>query len=993
MRVLQEDSSLPARRACKSLRLITFLFCLLLLTAGPLAAASLGAAAPEDLSISFWGTRSGLPETAVQALALEPSGGLWVGTAGGPCLFDGTLCRPLQNPELSSFPVSNLTTLLRARDASLWAGTEGGGLLHISKQHVTVFDARRGLTDGYVRALFQDSRGKLWVGTEDGLYQLTGTRFERVPVKDSRGPQDVHAIVEDADHQLIVGGETLRRVSDDGTLVSLSTEPSAPHRVRSLVLTSDNHLLIGTVSGAFEEDADRFRKLPLPAADVQALYSAQDGTLWAGTVADGLWRIVHGRASRVSLGSAQFARSIESIVADQSDRLWVGTETGLIRLEHTDVRLVPSSAASVDRETLSLTRDGNVVLVNNHVYRIQNDRLIPLPLGIPASVPILNVLYSRDGAVWAGTAGKGVYRVDAQKHVTWFSTTSRYKITGDFARGLMEDEEGSVWVATGFGLSKISQHAIEQFTQSNGLPNRQVRSLFLGDNGCVWIGTDGGPAEYCHGQFVHNQATADLAGEEIWAITEDRKGDIWFGTHSHGLYGVHGSSLRHIGIAQGLLSNFIFGLTVADDGVLWMSSPEIISSVTLDAQTTDPSSRDPVFASYQPLPRGAEELRFSGGRFPNALVDAHNVVWFASNRGAVEVSKASGLLRRDRDTPVPIIDSLLANDSYAKLGRFPVLSAYTTRLTFAVRTLYLGSDADVLLAYRLAGVMDHWTVVGADHQIQFQTLRAGKYKLELRAYSRSNPRLWRATHLDFVIQRVWYRSWWFYGAIAAVLVLFWWTFHVLHVRSLRREFRLVLEERARLAREMHDTLIQGCNGVAMLLEAEASTRTDAADDFLDRARDQLRITVADAREAVWQLRQTDKDPDMLRRALDGIASEASHAYGIPVKVEHSRKLPKLSASTVHELLMILREAVVNAGMHGHPRFINLSAEQRGDRLFFNVADDGVGFNVTAVQTSPGDHYGLIGMRERAEALGAELQVTSEAGRGTTVNLSMHVIDR
>ena len=176
----------------------------------------------ESFSIDSWGTRNGLPEMAVQALAIEPAGGLFVGTAGGLCLFDGSYCKPLQNLEMSKFPTSNLTTLLREPDQSLWAGTEGGGLLHITSDHVEVFDQRNGLSDPYIRAIFEDSRGRLWVGTDDGLFRRSGSVFQRVILPKSGGRQDVYALAEDSQHRLIVGGSELMYLdeSDNSSLPS-----------------------------------------------------------------------------------------------------------------------------------------------------------------------------------------------------------------------------------------------------------------------------------------------------------------------------------------------------------------------------------------------------------------------------------------------------------------------------------------------------------------------------------------------------------------------------------------------------------------------------------------------------------------------------------------------------------------------------------------------------------------------------------------------------
>ena len=945
----------------------------------------------ESFSIDSWGTKNGLPEMAVQALAVEPGGGLFVGTAGGLCLFDGSYCKPLQNREMSKFPASNLTALLREPDQSLWAGTGGGGLLHITSDHVEIFDQQNGLGDLYVRAIFRDSMGNLWVGTDDGLFRRSGSAFQRVILPKNGGRQDVYALTEDSRHRLIVGGSELIYIDESDNSFLHSTAEPLPFPIRSLLFTREGRLILGTLGGVFETLGEKFSQLPFPHGDVERLCQSADGAIWAGTVSNGLWRLKGGNALQIHIGNDDHGHSILAMSADASGRLWVGTEVGLSRIESTNVHLVQSPAAAVDQETFAISPKGNVLLVNNQVYRLDTGEPQPIHYQLPGSPKILlNALYASDRSVWLGTSGNGVYRLDNDGHTTQYSTYSRLKITGDFPRGIVEGVNGDIWVATAFGLNRIGRNRLEQFGLLNGLPNRNVRALLRDRHGCMWVGTNGGPTVFCGEHFIENRATKTLGGEEISAITEDSSGTMWIGTRNHGIYAYREPYLRHFSTSDGLLSNFICGLAADKNGTLWISSPEVISSIPVDQPLGEPRNTHLVLARRYPLPRGAEDLRFTTGRFPNALVDARGIVWFASTRGPVYVDRSLPSLNRASDGPVPVITSVLADDAY--IQRIPPIRipSGSKLLTFTFGSIYLGPEQDVLLAYRLEGADDKWTVSTGTHQVEYRGLPPRSYTFELRAYSRAQPDTWKSARVSFILPAIWYRSRWFYIMVLPFLAAVYLFVYMLHLQRIKGRFRLILEERTRLAREMHDTLIQGCNGVAMLLEAEASSRGRLESKYLNIAREQLQATVADARKAVWNLRQTEMDPALIIASLKNISVQASESFGIPVSVIHPARLPRVPADAVHEVLMIVREAVTNAGSHGHPRAIDIIAQYVENHLELRVSDDGIGFDVEAASTLSDDHYGILGMHERAEMIGANLEITSGEGTGTCILISLNV---
>jgi hypothetical protein len=302
---------------------------------------------------------------------------------------------------------------------------------------------------------------------------------------------------------------------------------------------------------------------------------------------------------------------------------------------------------------------------------------------------------------------------------------------------------------------------------------------------------------------------------------------------------------------------------------------------------------------------------------------------------------------------------------------------------------YLSSEQEMLLMYRLKGVDNGWTISMNPQQAEYSNLPAGSYWFELRACDRVHPERWKTTAYLITVPVIWYRSLWFSVTLAVFLLAVVLIAYLLHLRRLHYGFRLILEERSRVAREMHDTLIQGCNGVAMLLEAEASSRGEVGQNsFLNIARTQIRDTIFQARNALWNLRQSHADSGYLHATLRDIAAHATATYSIPVDVCCPSKHYQLPASSAHEIIMIVREAVINAGTHGSPQKIVITARILSRRFSIEVADDGIGFDVAATSTTATDHYGIRGMRERAASIGAQLEIKSIPGSGTIVRVSL-----
>ena len=192
---------------------------------------------------------------------------------------------------------------------------------------------------------------------------------------------------------------------------------------------------------------------------------------------------------------------------------------------------------------------------------------------------------------------------------------------------------------------------------------------------------------------------------------------------------------------------------------------------------------------------------------------------------------------------------------------------------------------------------------------------------------------------------------------------------------------------------MHDTLIQGCVGVSTLLEAASHAHDvspSLSHELLDRARNEVRNAVDEARLAVWNLRHGSADGVDLHRSVCTLADRLGQESGKKITVEMAGSSSLLGAETEGSLLLLVREALQNAVRHAAPNQVSVVLRFERRCLQVDIEDDGRGFDSTAEPSGDGRHYGLIGMRERAEKLGGTLAISSAPGKGTLVRLRVPV---
>jgi ligand-binding sensor domain-containing protein/signal transduction histidine kinase len=944
-----------------------------------------------------WRSVDGLPEDFAQSLAQTPDGYLWIGTSGGLVRFDGTTFLVFNRENTPAFQDDSVYSLLVAKDGTLWAGTEGGGLVRYQRGAFRGFGAADGLTNGFVRVIFEDKAQRLWVGTDAGLFRMQNEKLSRVDGRDSIPSINVHTICEDRAGRLLVGGWGLLILNGQAATYYSSIESQADNSIRTIRQTADGALWIGTISGLRKLDRN-IRDNPfatpriLSNINISVLLESRGGQLWIGSYGQGLMRFQAGQIVKFSAPAVLPHNNVLALFEDGEDDIWVGTQGGLLRLSPS----VASTITAADGTPQSINTiyqdprgDLFVAALNGQLFRVVRQTLVPV--GLPAVVsrmPVRNVFRDSHGALWLGTDGQGIARISDAGVVRY---TMKQGLVSDFTRAFCEDRDGSLWIGSDGGLSRFHQGTFQNFKTENGLAYNSIRALLLDRAGSLWVATDGGLSRFRAGAFVADPLLERFRGQKVWALHEDAEGKLWVGTPGAGLFLLGGGALAQFTTKAGLPSNKIHFIAEDARGNLWMSGPSGIVAVSrreLEAHARQASGQ--LAVRVYSTAEGLSTNQMNGGVQPAGALLPSGELWFPSTKGAVRIA-ADGSDRRS--APPLLIEQVLADDQAVPFEGGLSLAPGRGNLEVHYTAIRLRSPDRIRFKYRMENFNQDWIDAGQRRVAYYTNIPAGNYRFQVVAYETDDPRNAAEQTLNIEWRPHFYETIWFLALFALAALVAIWGWYRLHLRNLRQRFAAVLEERNRLAREMHDTLIQGCVGVSALLEAASSAQAvspSISNELLDRARNEVRATVDEARLAVWNLRQGSGEG--LVAALSQLTRRLSLETGIPVKFESSGAPLALGAESERSLLMIIREALQNALRHAAPQRLSvvLSFDRHG--LQVEIGDDGCGFDPALTHSlngsSAGRHYGLIGMRERSEKLGGKFQITSSPGRGTQVRLSI-----
>ena len=971
-----------------------------------------------------WGSEKGFSGGSVTSIAQTADGYLWIGSEKGLIRFDGLNFRLFQQASPSSLPIGPISQLVADAQGNLWILLQNTKILryHDGKFELGRGEAEFGITavgrrrDGTVLfsslalgsltyragkfeilnpslelanpaaastettdnlssrlswatsvtphrlaepnsaviSIAETADGKLWLGTRDkGLFYVSEGRVFAVGNGATNGK--INCILPLGNQELWIGTDKgLARVREV-EVTSAGIPASLRHvQVLSMVRDRDSSIWVGTAGGLVRVHADGSVQAenPRTASAATALFEDREGNLWMGS-ARGVERLRDSPFVTYSSGSLQ-SESSGPVYVDEDERTWFAPfEGGLHWLKGETSGSVTNDGLGSD-VVYSIAGDKKELWIGRQQGGLTHLRFGAVPVETKtftvadglAQNSVYAVHRNPDGTVWAGTLSGGVseYR---NGHFTTYTVANG--LASNTVSAITESADGTMWFATPNGVSALSKGQWQVFRTGDGLPSDNVTCLLVDSSGTLWIGTIAGlaflPAGAGHVQTA-SEAPAFLS-EPILGITEDRKGWLWISTSSH---------------------------------VVRVLRDKLVSNTVSEMDVRNYGLEDGLL--------GTEGVK----RYQSVFTDPLGKIWFSMNHGISVVDPTRAITD---SVPALLHIEGVSTDGNAVSLQQPVRLAEThSRITFNYAALSLSVPERVRFKYKLEGLDKSWSSPVRETEVTYNNLSTGAYRF--RVIASNSDGLWNGPEstVPFEIEPAYWQTWWFRisGVLLTGLAIL--MFFRLRVLALTRQMNIRFEERlaerTRIAQELHDTLLQGVISASMHLHVanDHLAAESPAKPFVSRVVELMSRVIDESRDKVRSLRLSGESSVDLGQAFSAIQQEVGPQSGTGFRVIAEGETRPLRPAIREEVYRIGREATVNAFRHSRASSIEVEIEYASSQLRVFVRDNGSGIDPQVLSAGRDGHWGLSGMRERAERIGAKLRVLSGVSAGTEIELSI-----
>src|SRR3984957_20437213 len=946
-----------------------------------------------------WTIRDGFFKAVTYSITQTPDGYLWLGTETGLLRFDGVRYIPWQPPAGQSLPSSFIYSLLAARDGRLWIGTDKG-LASWKDGKLTHYPE---LAGDFAFSLLEDSDGALWAGTGDlkeGRLCAIRNGGEQCYGQDGSLGRGVYSLYEENGH--------LWASTDTGVW---QWKPGPPKLYPMMVvgrdfrqdLNDDHGRLLISVQGEIRQLANgRVERYPMSPTgapfESKQLLRDRDGSLWIGTRDQGLLHLHQGKTDRFTRSDGLSGDAVYGLFQDREGNIWVATAEGLDRFR--DFALptitVKQGLSSEAPGSVQAGRDGSVWLDAGSVLNRWNNGRITVygnENGLPGNP---QSLFEEDRRrIWAATR-QGIAYFEGGRFVP---ATSLPK--GE-VHSIAEDSDGNMSFAYDDSLVQLLKAGSVQQTAWPQLGRKEFASVQIPDpgQGGIWLGFrfDGGVAHLREGHVRESYTATNGLGKGLVAgLQLDRDGTLWAATEG-GLSRIKDGHVATLTSRNGLPCDAVHWMKEDDDHSVWlyMSCGLVrIAKSELDGWAADPKRivQTTTFDSSDGVRLRATAVT---GYTPRVSKAVDGKLWFLVGDGV------SVLDPRHLPSPVPPpvqIEQITADhrtywdnsvDSQPSNLRLP---PRVRDLEIDYTALSLAAPETTRFKYKLEGHDPDWKDMGSDRKAFYNDLPPRNYRFRVMASNNSGVWNEAGASFDFSVAPAYYQTAWFQTLCALAGLALLWGLYRYRLHQIAREFNVRMEERVgertRLARDLHDTLLQGFQGLMLRLQAldELLPQGEAKDE-LEQTLNRADQVVAEGRRAVHDLRLSTVVTNDLARAVkalgDELSSEDSATFELLVEGERRELHPIIR----DEVYRITREALRNAFSHARARHIEAEITY-GEQLFrLRTRDDGEGIAPAILEDGRPGHYGLPGMRERAAEIGAKLDIWSGVGTGTEIDLSI-----
>jgi signal transduction histidine kinase/ligand-binding sensor domain-containing protein len=878
-------------------------------------------------------------------------------------------------------PSNSITALAEDGEGRLWVGTEAGLAVFQNGQTVTLKDIEsfRGKP---VTALFKDRQGAIWLGiTGMGVFQFQNGNFIQLADASVNALlQDPHCLLVDRAGRIWVGA------GDD------------------FVLCRDN------------DQWHRYR-LPRhsPGPYVTALAEEPDGTVWAGSVSEGLFQFKAGKLAAVNASSGLLDNLVGSLLVDREGKLWVGTDTGLNRLQHRNLftfgqdegvgqgavlglaellpgviwalkpngglyrwegkkfgRLTAAGLSPHDTRVgaLLVARDGSCwVACTNGLLHFKDPQAVAdeSRLLVLTNLSIISLAEDNEGRIWAGTREGELWRLGYGRWVKQTNLRQANPITA-----IVQDADGSMWIGTdGSGLYRFKDDVRAHFDKSNGLSSDSIRTLYLAAQNVLWIGTAGGGlARWRDNQVVNFTTREGLPDNTVSQILEDHAGRLWIGC-DRGIACIGRRELDELG--AGRINTIYPHIYDRADGML------------------------------------SEEC--SSGFFPAGLKIKSGLLWFSTTRGIVMVDPH----HHPTNAPAPavMLEEVLV-DGVPNTG-FKGLSAGSAKSAggkqaskalhippgkhrFEIQYTGLSFDApeQMRFRYRLEGLDADWVEAGTRRTAFYNYVPPGEYRFSVIASDSDGAWTEAGTSLELVVSRHFWQKWWVITlAAVGLLISVGGSVRLAERRKLQRRLKRLEQEgalereRTRIAQDLHDEM--GAKLCRISFLSEHARRSDKTPGELQHQiasiSDASREVLHSLDEIVWAVNPQNDTLEHVASYVGQYTQDYFQNTGVECELDIPAQLPPhpISSQARHHLFLAVNEAFSNTLKHSRAARCRVTISCSTTAFEICVSDNGAGFDQSVIESNAASSgNGLRNMRQRLADIGGLCRVESQPGLGTTV---------
>jgi signal transduction histidine kinase/streptogramin lyase len=840
----------------------------------------------------------------------------------------------------------------------LFAGLINGLVRYSKGQFLTLVPANE--MPQVVISVAETADGKVWMGTKDaGLFYVSDGRVQAM--KDRLANRSINFLLPIEDRELWIGTENGVK-HWNGTEISQTSASQVLEHLQAVVMTRDrdSNVWVGTSKGLIRLNSRGNLSLEQsdPSTDaVTVLFEDREGNLWVGT-SRGIARLRGSAFTTYSISAASPSEDNGPVYVDSEGRTWFAPSAGgLYWLKEGQIgRLTNPELDGVVIYSITGSKSG--LWIGRQRGGLTHLRFKDQSFGTDtytqseglAQNTVFAVHQSRDGTVWAGTLNGGLSKF---KNGTFKTFTRADDLASNSISSILEGADGTMWFGTPNGLSSLSGTRWRTYSSRDGLPPGDVNCLMEDSMGALWIGTSNGLALFRSGSIQVLRNLPESLQEPIFAIEEDKTGSLWIATLNH---------------------------------ILRVGSENLRDGTLVGADLREYGPEDGL--------QGVEGVK----RYKSTAADSLGRIWFSTNRGLSFVDPARIM---GSSAPAMVHVEGISADGRAIQIRAPVrIQTPHQRITVSFVGLSLSVPARIRFKYRLDGFDSGWSEPTAAREAVFTNLGPGSYRFHLIASNSDG--LWNGPEASsiFEVEPAVWQTWKFRSlcvivAVLAAVLLYRFRLHQL-TRQLDVRFEERFSERTRIARDLHDTLLQSFQGLLLRFQTVSDllpTRPAEAKQTLDSAIDQAARAITEGRDAVQGLRSSTVVTNDLALAIRTLGDELAAHEANPnsavfdVQVEGTPK--DLHPILRDEVYRIAGEALRNAFRHAQAQRIEVEIHYDERLLRLRVRDDGKGIDPEHLDEAgrPG-HFGLRGMRERAKSMGGKLAVWSELDSGTELELTI-----